>query len=146
MSKVKKIRLCDWMLVFVMAFILTSGIQLEATDSRSISWIWIHVIIGCLFFANIVWHLYLHFGWKSWIPRLRKQKSPVTRWLAVFALLTLISALVSLFHWIGTYTHSPIGGIHGKIGFVFIALAIGHTIKRVKFFKSTKKSLKARSL
>lgn len=134
MTKAKKLRLCDWMLVFATAFILASGIQLEATDSNSIAWVWIHVIIGCLFFANIVWHLYLHFGWKSWVQRLRKQKSPVTRWLAIFALLTLISALVAIFHWISTYTHSPIGGIHGKIGFVFIALAIGHTVKRIKFF------------
>lgn len=135
MTKIEKLRLCDWMLVFATAFILASSIQLEATNSRSIIWILIHVIIGCLFFTNIVWHLYLHFDWKSWVQRLRKQKSPVTRWLAIFALLTLISALVAIFHWIGTYTHSPIGGIHGKIGFVFLALAIGHTFKRIKFLK-----------
>ncbi len=135
MTKKYKLRLCDWTLAVLMISILASGIQLEVIDSRSVAWVWIHVIIGCLFFADIVWHLYLHFGWKSWVQRLRKQKSPVTRWLAVFALLTIISALVALFHWIGTYTHSPIGGIHGKLGFVFIALAIGHTVKRIKFFK-----------
>lgn len=135
MTRAKKLRLCDWMLVFATTFILASSIQLEATDSRSIVWVLIHMIIGSLFFANIVWHLYLHFGWKSWVQRLRKQKSHVTRWLTVFALFTLISALVALFHWIGTYTHSPVGAIHGKIGFVFIALAIGHTVKRIKFFK-----------
>lgn len=140
MSKVKKLRLCDWMLVFATAFILASGIQLEVTDSSSIAWVSIHIIIGSLFFANIVWHLYLHFGRKSWVQRLWKQKSPVTRWLAIFALLTIISTFVALFHWIGTYTHSPVGAIHGKIGFVFIALAIGHTVKRIKFFKFAKKS------
>ncbi len=138
MTKIGKLRLCDRMLVFATAFILASAIQLEATDSRSIVWVLIHMIIGSLFFANIVWHLYLHFGCKSWVQRLRKQKSPVTRWLAIFALLTLISALVALFHWIGTYTHSPIGGIHGKIGFVFLILAIGHTVKRIKFFNTKK--------
>lgn len=135
MTKIGKLRLCDRMLVFATAFILASAIQLEATDSRSIVWALIHMIIVSLFFANVVWHLYLHFGWKLWVQRFRKQKSVVTRCLAIFALLTLISALVALFHWIGTYTHSPIGGIHGKIGFVFIALAIGHTVKRIKFFK-----------
>lgn len=140
MSKVEKLRLCDWMLVFATTFILASSIQLEATDSRNIIWVLIHMVIGGLFFANIVWHLYFHFGWKSWIQRLRKQKSPVTRWLAIFALLTLISALVALFHWISTYTHSSVGAIHGKIGFVFIALAIGHTVKRIKFFKFARKS------
>lgn len=140
MRKVEKLKLCDWMLIFATAFILASGIQLEATDSRNIIWILIHMIIGSLFFAYIVWHLYLHFGWKSWVQRLRKQKSPVTRWLAIFALLTIISTFVTLFHWIGTYTHSPIGGIHGKIGFVFLIIAIGHTVKRIKFFKMTRKS------
>ena len=140
MKKAEKLRLCDWMLVFATAFILASGIQLEVTDSRNIKWVLTHVIIGFLFFANIVWHLYLHFGWKSWVQRLRKQKSPVTRWLAVFALLTIISAFVALFHWVGSYTHSPIGGIHGKIGFVFLILVIGHTAKRIKFFKSRMKS------
>ncbi len=140
MSKVEKLRLCDWMLVFTTALILASSLQLEVTDSRSIVWVLIHVIIGCLFFSNIVWHLYLHFGWKSWIQRLLKQKSPVTRWLAIFALLTIISTFVALFHWIGSYTHSPVGAIHGKIGFVFLALAIGHTIKRIKFFKFARKS------
>lgn len=138
MKKAEKLRLCDWILVFATVFILASGLQLEATDSRNIIWVWIHVIIGSLFFSNIVWHLYLHFGWKSWIQRLQKQKSPVTRWLAIFALLTLISAFIALFHWLGTYTHSPIGGIHGKIGFIFLALAIGHTVKRIKFFKTKK--------
>ena len=98
MSEVKKLRLCDWMLVFATAFILASGIQLEVTDSSSIAWVSIHIIIGSLFFANIVWHLYLHFGRKSWVQ------------------------------------------IHGKISFVFIALAIGHTVKRIKFFKFAKKS------
>lgn len=138
MKKDEKLRLCDWMLVFATVFILASSIQLEVTDSRTIIWVLIHIIIGSLFFANIVWHLYLHFGWKSWVQRLRKQKSPVTRWLTVFALLTLISAFIALFHWIGTYTHSPIGGIHGKIGFVFLIIVIGHTAKRIKFFKTKK--------
>lgn len=138
MKKAEKLRLCDWMLVFATVFILASSIQLEVTDSRNIIWVLIHIIIGSLFFANIVWHLYLHFGWKSWVQRLRKQKSPVTRWLTVFALLTLISAFIALFHWIGTYTHSPIGGIHGKIGFVFLIIVIGHTAKRIKFFKTKK--------
>ena len=140
MSEVKKLRLCDWMLVFATAFILASGIQLEVTDSSSIAWVSIHIIIGSLFFANIVWHLYLHFGRKSWVQRLRKQKSPVTRWLAILAFLTLVSALFAVLHWIGSYVHSPIGAVHGKIGFIFLILAIGHTIKRLRFFKQKQHS------
>lgn len=139
MTKGEKLELCDRQLLFSTLFILASGIQLEATGSRGVWWVWIHVIAGCMFLAGIIWHLYLHFGWKSWVKRLRKQKSPVTRWLAIFALLMLISSLLAFFHWIVSQSHSPIGAVHGKIGFIFLVLAIGHTLKRMKFFRSKKK-------
>ncbi len=140
MTKARKLKLCDWTLVFTTAFILASSMQLEATGSRGTVWVWTHVVIGCLFFANVIWHLYLHFNWKSWVQRLRKQKSPVTRWLAILAFLTLVSALFAVLHWIGSYVHSPIGAVHGKIGFIFLILAIGHTIKRLRFFKQKQHS------
>lgn len=104
MTKADKLGLCDWMLVFSTAIAMASSMQLEATGSRDVLWVWLHVVVGCLFFANIVWHLYLHFGWRSWIQRLRKQKSRVTRWLAI------------------------------------LVLAIGHTVKRIRFFKSRRLS------
>lgn len=140
MTKAKKLKICDWLLLVATVVMLASSIQLEATGNCAVIWVWLHIIIGCLFFASIIWHLYLHFGWKSWIQKLRKQKSPATRWLAFFALLTIISALIAIFHWFGSYIHSPIGGLHGKIGFIFIAIAIGHTVKRIKFFKNKRKN------
>lgn len=140
MIKAKKLKICDWLLLVATVVMLASSIQLEATGSRAVIWVWLHIIIGCLFFAGIIWHLYLHFGWKSWLRKFRKQKSPATRWLAIFALLTIISAFVAFFHWVGSYIHSTIGGLHGKIGFIFIAIAIGHTVKRIKFFKNKRKN------
>lgn len=134
-----KVKLCDRLLLVTATLMLASSIQLEVTGSRIILWVWLHIVIGYCFFANIIWHLYLHFRWKSWIQKLSKQKSPVTRWLAIFALLTIISAIVAFFHWVGPYTHSSLGGLHGKIGFVFLLLAIVHTVKRIKFFHSKKK-------
>ena len=142
MTKIEKLKLCNILLLFSTTLILASSIQLEATGSRGISWVWVHVIVGCTFFSNIIWHLYLHFGYKSWLQPLSKQKSRLTRWLAVFTLLTLISAFVALFHWIGSHLHSPAGAIHGKIGFVFLALTVVHTIKRIKFFKLKSKSIR----
>ena len=141
MTKAKKIKLCDWMLLVATIVMLVSSIQLEATGSRAVIWIWLHIIIGCLFFANVFWHLYLHFGWTTWFWKFSKQKSPATRWLAIFALLTIISALMAFFHWVDSYIHSTIGGLHGKIGFIFIAIAIGHTVKRIKFFKNKRKNI-----
>lgn len=140
MTKVTKLRLCDWLLLITMLLMLVSSIHLEGTGSSGLWWVWIHIIVGCCFFVNIVWHLSLHFGWKSWIHKLQKQKSPVTRWLAILALLTIISAIVAVMHWVDSYTHSSIGGVHGKIGFAFIVFAIGHTIKRINFYKFKKKN------
>ncbi len=32
--------------------------------------------------------------------------------------------------------HSALGGIHGKIGLAFLIPTIGHTIKRIGFYRS----------
>lgn len=135
MTKAEKLRLCDTLLAVSSVAILLSAIQLEATGGSTALWVWLHAAIGALFFANVGWHLYLHFGWNSWVQRLRKQKSPATRLLAVLALLTFISTFVALFHYIGTRIHSVPGAVHGKIGFLFLLIAIGHTVKRIRFFK-----------
>lgn len=141
MTKSSKLKICNLALLFTTVVILASSIQLEATGSRGLLWVWLHVVVGCGFFANIGWHLYLHFGWKEWLRRLSKQKSRLTRWLSLFALLTILSAIATLIHWIShNYLHSQLGAVHGKLGFIFLILAIVHTVKRFKFY--TRHSLK----
>lgn len=56
----------------------------------------------------------------------------LTKWMSVFGLLTLVSAIAATVHWILTDTHTGIGGIHGKIGLVFLILIVVHTAKRIK--------------
>lgn len=138
MKKTEKIKQCNWLLVLTTVIILASSIQLEATGSRNILCVWLHISAGLIFTTNIIWHIHLHFGWKSWGTKLRKLKSPVTKWLAFGGLLTVVSALAASIHWLSAYTHSPLGGVHGKLGFLFLALAIGHTVKRIRFFKAQK--------
>lgn len=135
MKKATRLKTCNYTLLFLTIASLASSIQLEATHSEGICPVWLHIAVCLAFTIAVVWHLYLHFRWKDWIGRLRSQKSPVTRWLAIFGLLTFITAVVAFIHWGITYTHSPIGGVHGKLGFAFLALSIGHTVKRIKFFK-----------
>lgn len=65
MTKATKFKICDWLLLVATVVMLASSIQLEATGSCAVIWVWLHIIIGCLFFASIIWHLYLHLGWKS---------------------------------------------------------------------------------
>ena len=44
-------------------------------------------------------------------------------------------------HYLASYLgmqHGTVGGVHGKIGFGFIALGIYHFIKRIRFYRSKK--------
>ena len=45
-----------------------------------------------------------------------------------------MSAIIAVFHWMVTYLHSHIGLIHGMVGIIFILLALGHVIKRIRFY------------
>ena len=135
MNKRQQLKFCDWTLLFLMIVTLASSIQLEASDSRSTTFVWLHAIIASVFIGFVVYHIKLHFGWNSWFFKFSKLKSSVTRLLWWITLITIISAIVAFIHWITTFTHSPIGGVHGKIGFLMILFAIIHTIKRAAFFK-----------
>lgn len=132
MTKKNKLKLCDWSLLVLTVFVLVSGLYLELTNSQDLFWVWVHVVLCSVFIGAVVWHLYLHFKWKSWFRRLKGQKSPVTRLLALFGVLAFVSGIVATAHWVCSYTHASIGGVHGKLGFIFIALAAGHTAKRIK--------------
>lgn len=132
-TRLSRLKKCDWTLIITGILILASGIQLEVTGGSDARWVWWHIVIGCLFFADISWHLYLHFGWKSWLGRLRQPGRRATAWLAAFAALTLISGLAATILWICHPVHFHLGAIHGKIGFLMLLLVIGHTIKRHKF-------------
>ena len=134
MKKARKLKICDWTLAVLLPIVLASSIQLEATSSMGIAPVVFHIAVAAPFMVLIVWHIYLHFNWKKWLSRLSKLKVP-TRILWWLYLLTFLSGLITLVHWAATHEHGPIGGIHGKIGFLMIAFAIGHTIKRIKFFK-----------
>lgn len=139
MTKLRKIRLCNWALLISTPLILASSIQLEATGSRDVTLVWLHMAIGTIFMLLVFWHLALNLKWGNWFKKISRLKSPVTKILWWVTLILCISAIAALIHWSGTYTHSPIGGLHGKIGFVMIVIAIGHTLKRIKFFKKTHK-------
>lgn len=121
------------------AFILASGIQLEATGSSSVDWVWIHIVVGTFFMALGFLHIYIHFGASNWFSRFHKLKSPVTRILWWITLLTLVTAVIATGHWLGSFTHSSIGAVHGKLGFMMIILCLCHIVKRIRFFRPTPK-------
>ena len=141
MKKITKLKVCNWSLLALTIAILISGIHLEATHSNGLTSVWIHILTGVLFMGMATYHVYLHFGRSNWFSKFRKQKNPVTRILWWIALVTLVSGVAAMIHWSTTFTHSSIGGVHGKLGFLMIILSIGHITKRIKFFKCKKKKV-----
>lgn len=133
-SKASKLRLCNCALLPVSALMLASSIQLEIIAAGSELWVWLHILLGLLFGLLVGWHLQLHFRWRNWLRLLWKQKASNTRWLTVTGFLTLLTAIAATIGWIVSPDHSMIGAIHGKFGFLFIALAAWHIIRRARFY------------
>lgn len=134
MTKAQKLKICDWTLAILLPIVLATSIQLEVTSSSGIFPVVLHIIAALLFISLIIWHIFLHFQWKKWLVKFSKLKVP-TRILWWLYILTFLSGIATFIHWLIENEHSPLGGVHGKIGFLMIAFAIGHTIKRLKFFK-----------
>lgn len=133
MKKITKLRICDrTLLIFTLAG-LASAIQLEATDSQGIFPVVVHIVTCVLFCVLVLWHIYLHYGDSNWFKRFSSQKKQMLRILWWMFLLTLISGIAAATHWLINFTHSPLGGIHGKIGFVAIILSVLHIYRRYRF-------------
>lgn len=131
MDKKTELRVCGWSLLAMTVAVLISGIQLEVTDGRALPWVWVHIVVCLLFIALIIRHIYLHFKWRNWKTGLFGQRR-LTKWMSIFGLLTSVSAIAATVHWVFSDTHTGIGGIHGKIGFVFLILIVVHTAERIK--------------
>ena len=134
MKTITKLKICDWCTLFFTIAILTSGIQLEATHSSGLTSVWIHIITGLLFACLVTYHIYLHFGYSNWFSKIHNQKNQLTRILWWVSLITLLTGIIASVHWLATFRHAPIGGVHGKLGFLMILLSSGHIMKRIKFF------------
>lgn len=137
--KAKKIKICDWSLVATGTATLATGIVLEPLAGSSSTMIWTHIGVASAMSVLCVYHIYLHFGWQHWIKKFSAFKKPATIILAIFLALTIVSGVVAAIHWLQAHTHSTIGGVHGKIGFIFILFCALHTLKRKKFLASKSK-------
>ncbi|MDE6049134.1 MAG: hypothetical protein K2G09_05515 [Paramuribaculum sp.] len=134
MTKAQKLKICDWTLAVLLPIVLASSVQLEATSSSGILPVIFHITVALPFMCLVVRHIFLHFKWKKWFTKFSKLKVP-TRILWWLYILTSISGIAAFIHWLIENDHSALGGAHGKIGFIMIAFAIGHTVRRIKFFK-----------
>ncbi len=132
MRKYTKLRISNWILLAVATATLASSIQLEAHLYSGYDALWFHIYIASLFVLLTILHLYLHFGWRKWLSKVKQLKSSATRILWWFFLATSISGIIALIHALSTYTHGAIEIIHGKIGLIMLALAIYHIVRRHK--------------
>ena len=64
--------------------------------------------------------------------RFAKNRNKVTRVLWWVFLLTAVSGIAATIQWIVEGGHSPIGGVHGKIGFLMVIIAVIHAVRQRK--------------
>ena len=143
MDKKKQSRICNWSLLVLAILMLASGIQMEAcfgADFLGISfpvYMVFHVVVALLMTAAVIWHIWLHFSWKEWVKRFSALKRADTKILAIVTALVLVSGIVALLVLLfNGMQHNGVGGVHGKIGFIFIAIGIYHIVRRVRFYKN----------
>ena len=132
--KNQQLRWCNLALMALTPFMLASSIQMEALggdDMLGVSFFaltFINAGFGVAMFALVFWHLYLHFGGLVWLKKFGASPK-LTRWLGGVGVATLASGAFILAYMLSRFEHNTIGGIHGKIGFAFVALALFHLVK-----------------
>lgn len=140
MDKLQRLRRCDLLLMPTALLALLSSIQMEACGGKGFmglpfsTWIYLHCILGTLMLALVVEHLHLHFGKMNWWAKIKGLKRQ-PQWLCATFFLLLVLSVVAFVRIMVLTSHSPIGAVHGKVGFLFLLLCIGHTAKRWKWVK-----------
>lgn len=129
MTPAERLKACDKTLGIVLIVMLVSGIQLEVTSGRYAWSVWAHIALGIVLTVLSVWHIYLHYRWSDWFARFRKNRNRSTRVLWWVFLLTVVTGIIATVVWLVGHDHSPIGAIHGKIGFLMILAGIIHAVR-----------------
>lgn len=124
--------------------VLATSIILEASHGAPVLglkfnlWVIIHLITVLAMTGLVCWHLRMNWGKIS--GRAKKftgKASGASKALAILIAFTALTGLAAIPQWL-IHGHSTIGGIHGKIGFLFILIATVHTIRHRKWFKRSK--------
>lgn len=127
-----RLKICNRTLGITLLLMLVSGIQLEATSGRYVWTVWLHIILGILLIVLSIYHIYLHYRKSNWFTRFAKNRNASTRILWWVFLLTAVTGIASTISWIGHNQHTPLGGVHGKIGFLMVIIAIIHAVRHIR--------------
>lgn len=132
MNNATKLKVCDGWLGRILILILASGIQLEVTSGRYAWSIWVHIVLGIILTVLSYYHIYLHYRIGNWFSRFSKNKNVVTRILWWVFLMTAVTGIIATFVWIDGQSHSHIGAVHGKIGFLMVLFGIIHSVRHLR--------------
>lgn len=132
MNTATKLKICDRSLGLTLILILVSGIQLEASSGSHEWTVWLHIGLGVVLTALSVYHIFLHYRFSNCFDRFRKNRNRLTRMLWWVFLLTVVSGLAATVVWFDGNTHSHLGGVHGKIGFLMVIIGIIHAVRHKK--------------
>lgn len=132
MNAATKFKICDRCLGLMLMIMLASGIQLEATSGKFIWSVWVHVLLGVLLTILSLYHIYMHYRSGNWFSRFARNRNKVTRILWWVFLLAAVSGIAATVKWVTDFEHSPIGAVHGKIGFLMVLAAIIHAARHLR--------------
>ena len=128
----KRLKICNRLLGLTLILILASGIQLEV-PSGSPAWsVWVHIALGLVLTALALYPIFLHYRKANWFARFAKNRNTSTRILWWVFLLTAVSGLAATVGWGGDNVHSPLGAVHGKIGFLMVIVASVHVARHLR--------------
>lgn len=92
-----------------------------------------HITVTLILFAVAYNHVKLHFGSFSRWPSFFKKTKRQNRWLFWMVVVTLMTGILAIFTY-SIHGHSPLGAIHGKIGFLALVLMFLHLLHRRHWF------------
>ena len=125
-----KLKICNISLLAITPAVLATSIILEASHGESVLglkfnfWVIIHLVAVLVMTGLVCWHLRMNWGKISgWAKKISGKASGASKALAILIAFTALTGLASVQQWL-IHGHSPIGGVHGKIGFLFILIAV----------------------
>lgn len=139
-----KLKICNISLLAITPAVLATSIILEASHGESVLglkfnfWVIIHLVAVLVMTGLVCWHLRMNWGKISgWAKKISGKASGASKALAILIALTVLTGLAAIPQWL-IHGHSTVGGIHGKIGFLFIIVCLIHTIHHRKWFRKSK--------
>lgn len=111
------------------------GANLHCLTNNTLTIIHLVICLPMLLFVCV--HLWANCGnMAQWFAKIRRQKWQ-TQWLFWLSVLTFVSGVAAMVVYF-SHGHTPVGGIHGKLGFGALALMVWHTCKRLKWYQKNK--------